>query len=187
MMRQRILLAVPLVLPLAAGLALGGCERERRELSVPASATNRTTVVRQVSLQPGLPSQRPERPLKGPYQENAPGIAEGQRLFSWYNCSGCHSHGGGGMGPPLMDRRWIYGSEPQNIYDTIVEGRPNGMPSFGGRIPSYQIWQLVAYVRSLSGLVPKNATPARSDEMQAREKPSERDQHPISAPAEHAG
>ena len=31
------------------------------------------------------------------------------------------------------------------------------MPSFRGKIPDDQIWQLVAYVRSLSGHAPKDA------------------------------
>ena len=168
---------------LVVAVLLAGCERERREMSVPPAATNRSTAVQQVSLEPGAPT--PKRPLKDPYQENAVGISEGQRLFNWYNCSGCHANGGGGMGPALMDAQWIYGSEPQNIYDTIVEGRPNGMPAFGGRVPSYQVWQLVAFVRSLPALAPKNATPARNDHMQAREKPSEKDQHPLGAAAEH--
>ena len=90
---------------------------------------------------------------------------EGKRLFAWFNCVGCHAHGGGGMGPPLIDERWIYGSAPENIYSTIVEGRPNGMPSFRGKIPDYQVWQLVAYVRALGGLAPKDAAPGRNDEM----------------------
>ena len=34
-----------------------------------------------------------------------------------------------------MDREWIYGGQPANIFATIVEGRPNGMPSWRGRIP----------------------------------------------------
>jgi mono/diheme cytochrome c family protein len=55
-----------------------------------------------------------------------------------------------------MDNNWVYGSEPANIYATIVDGRPNGMPSWRGRIPDYQVWELVAYVRALSGLVPKD-------------------------------
>ena len=25
--------------------------------------------------------------------------------------------------------------EPANLFDTIVKGRPNGMPTWGGRIP----------------------------------------------------
>ena len=106
------------------------------------------------------------------YQENAYAISEGQRLFSWYNCAGCHFHGGGGIGPPLMDDLWIYGSEPQNIHATIIQGRPNGMPAFGGRIPDYQVWQLAAYVRSLSGLTPKDAVPARSDHMSNESPPT---------------
>ena len=67
-----------------------------------------------------------------------------------------------------MDDEWIYGSEPENIFETIVEGRPNGMPSFRGKIPTDQVWQLVAYVRSMSGLLPKDVAPGRNDDMQVR-------------------
>ena len=73
------------------------------------------------------------------------------------------------MGPPLMDDRWIYGSDPANIFATIVQGRPNGMPTFGSKIPRYQIWQLTSYVRSMSGLVPMDVAPNRGDTMHARE------------------
>jgi cytochrome c oxidase cbb3-type subunit 3 len=72
------------------------------------------------------------------------------------------------MGPALMDDYWIYGSEPQNIFATIVQGRPNGMPSFRNRIPEYQVWELAAYVRSLSGLLPKDVAPNRTDEMNVK-------------------
>jgi cytochrome c oxidase cbb3-type subunit 3 len=64
-----------------------------------------------------------------------------------------------------MDDQWIYGSEPENIFASIVEGRPNGMPSFRGKIPALQVWQLTAYVRSLGGLVPQDAASAWSDHM----------------------
>ncbi len=63
------------------------------------------------------------------------------------------------MGAALMDDKWIYGHEPHAIYATIVEGRPNGMPAFGGRIPDDQVWQLVAYVRSMSGQLRKDVAP----------------------------
>jgi len=98
-------------------------------------------------------------------------VSEGKRLFSQYNCSGCHANGGGGIGPPLMDQGWIYGSEPANIFATIMQGRPNGMPSFRNRIPEYQGWEIVAYVRSLSGQLPSDVAPARGDD--AYFKPSE--------------
>src|SRR5207237_1085055 len=59
------------------------------------------------------------------YEENAYAVSEGKRLYENFNCVGCHSHGGGGIGPPLMDNDWIYGAEPANIFSTIMEGRPN--------------------------------------------------------------
>jgi cytochrome c oxidase cbb3-type subunit 3 len=37
------------------------------------------------------------------------------------------------------------------------------MPTWGGRIPEYQIWQIVAYVRSMNGEQPTSATPVRPD------------------------
>jgi cytochrome c oxidase cbb3-type subunit 3 len=95
------------------------------------------------------------------------------------NCSGCHSHGGGGIGPPLTDDDWIYGSDPQNIFATITEGRPNGMPSFRGRIPSQQIWELTAYVRALGGLQGKAIRTTRDDHMMYKESEQARDKgHP---------
>ena len=69
------------------------------------------------------------------------------------------------MGPPLMDDKWIYGYEGANIYQTIVEGRPNGMPAFRNKIPDAQVWMLVAYVQSMSGNAPMDALPGRSDHM----------------------
>ncbi|MFL6516095.1 MAG: c-type cytochrome [Chthoniobacterales bacterium] len=110
--------------------------------------------------------------VKNGYEENAYATAEGQRLFTAFNCVGCHAHGGGGMGPALMDNKWIYGSEPQQIFSTIVEGRPNGMPSFQGKIPDYQVWQLVAFVRSVGGLGTSGASPGRSDELNGPTPPS---------------
>jgi cytochrome c oxidase cbb3-type subunit 3 len=87
--------------------------------------------------------------MKNPYEGNSYAVAEGQRLFEWYNCAGCHFRGGGGIGPALMDDVWIYGKDPANLYETIVEGRPNGMPAWGGKIPEYQVWQIITYVESL--------------------------------------
>lgn len=135
------------ILLLALALVLGGCEREQRQLRVPPA---------------GAASFQPERTR---YDENAYAIGQGKLLFRWFNCAGCHAHGGGGMGPALMDDQWRYGKEPQSIYTTIMEGRPNGMPAFRGRISEQQVWQLVAYVRSMSGLVAMDAAPGRSDSL----------------------
>ncbi len=89
-------------------------------------------------------------PQAAAYYDNADAVNAGKRLFNQFNCSGCHSNGGGGMGPSLMDDEWIYGGRLEQIHQTIVDGRPNGMPAWGGKIPDPQIWQIAAYVRSMS-------------------------------------
>lgn len=99
------------------------------------------------------------------YEGNAYAVSQGQRWFRWYNCSGCHGNGGGNFGPPLMDDKWLYGSAPAQIAASILQGRPNGMPSFAGRIPDDQVWQIVAYVRSMSGQVRKDVAPGRTDSL----------------------
>ncbi|HYE34089.1 c-type cytochrome [Methylocaldum sp.] len=119
--------------PIAVLLLLIGCEREERRFREPPPAASAIESIRLSDLQPGTPTPVPA--IANPYEANAYALAEGKRLFSWYNCVGCHFHGGGGIGPPLMDDEWIYGGEPQNIFATIIQGRPNGMPAFGGSIP----------------------------------------------------
>ena len=151
---------------LLLGLLLPGCEREtRRFREIPPTATA-DPLVRQSPLQPG-PTVR-QINLRSEYERNAYAVSEGKRLYEQFNCVGCHAQGGGAIGPALMDEEWIYGSEPENIYSTIVQGRPNGMPAFGGRIGTTQVWQLAAYVRSLSGWIRKDVAPGRDDGMQVK-------------------
>ncbi|HEX6558665.1 MAG TPA: c-type cytochrome [Longimicrobiales bacterium] len=150
------------MLAIAMLLGAAGCDRETRRFR-DAPPQGGEPAVRLSALQPGVPSPDPD---VSPYTENnAYAINEGKLLYEAFNCVGCHAHGGGGMGPALMDDRWIYGSDPENIYRTIMEGRPNGMPSFRGRIPPDRVWWIVSYVRSLSGLTPKLARTNRDDHM----------------------
>jgi cytochrome c oxidase cbb3-type subunit III len=144
---------------------LSSCKREERGFRVEPPAASRINSVSLSELRPG--ESQPPAPVKNEYEENAYAMNEGKRLYEWFNCVGCHAHGGGGMGPPLMDDKWLYGSQPEQVFSTIVQGRPNGMPSFRGKIPDYQVWQLAAYVRSMSGQVPSDAAPGRSDDMNA--------------------
>jgi cytochrome c oxidase cbb3-type subunit 3 len=148
-------------------VAILSCHRERRDLTPTAADSQRPNPLRVSGLQPG-PKQLAATAINNPYEGNAYAISQGQQLFEQYNCAGCHFHGGGGIGPPLMDAEWIYGSSPANIFTTISEGRPNGMPSYGGHIPVYQIWQLTTYVRAVGGFEPQGAVSPRSDEMMSK-------------------
>jgi cytochrome c oxidase cbb3-type subunit 3 len=119
---------------------------------------------RESQLQPGGAQSEPR--VANPDEGNALAISEGQRLFGVYNCSGCHANGGGAIGPPLIKDQWIYGGEPDNVFDTIVKGRPNGMPAWGGKIPEYQVWQLVTWIRAMNNKEPRAATPERADTLE---------------------
>src|SRR3954454_14443368 len=151
-------------------VAVTACKREERGYRVAPPAADKTQSTSLSDLHPG--GAATPGAVKNDYEENAYATAEGQRLFTAFNCVGCHAHGGGGMGPALMDDKWIYGSQPQQIFATIVEGRPNGMPSFRGKIPDYQVWELVSFVRSVGGLGTSGGSPGRSNEMSGATPPN---------------
>jgi cytochrome c oxidase cbb3-type subunit 3 len=79
--------------------------------------------------------------------------ALGERLFLNY-CAQCHgSDAGGSKGfPDLRDRDWLYGGDPQVIKESISNGRNGIMPAFGAALGDEGVRDVVAYVRSLSGL-----------------------------------
>jgi len=141
-------------------LALGACEREARPTSEHPARVARPDAT-------SMQTHGPRDDQAAFYESNAYAIAQGQRFFRWFNCNGCHANGGGGMGPALMDSEWRYGGRIEEIYQTIEQGRPNGMPAFGDRIAEEQIWQISAYVRSLSGGVDDLAAPSRSDRIRS--------------------
>jgi cytochrome c oxidase cbb3-type subunit III len=89
-------------------------------------------------------------PRAAKYYDNPQAVQIGKALFYSMNCAGCHSNGGGGMGPSLMDSQWIYGGRLEQIRQTIADGRPNGMPSWAARLSDADMWELAAYVRSMS-------------------------------------
>jgi cytochrome c oxidase cbb3-type subunit III len=89
--------------------------------------------------------------IKNPMAGDPDSADRGRQYFDNFNCIGCHApNGGGGMGPSLSNDTWIYGSRPANIYLTIVQGRPNGMPSFGNMLSDQIVWDLVSYVQSIA-------------------------------------
>lgn len=98
------------------------------------------------------PGAAPFGPAKENPLANDPQATErGMRDFVNFNCVGCHApNAGGGMGPSLSDDQWIYGNSPADIFLSIYQGRPNGMPAWGEALPEGTIWELVAYVQSLT-------------------------------------
>jgi cytochrome c oxidase cbb3-type subunit 3 len=147
---------LPAGLLLSALALLPGCRRDARP---PVSTTPpqhserlgaRATSSSAPGVRPGIDASVVVGGMANPYTGRTDAIATGRALFTAMNCSGCHSgYGGGGMGPNLRDSVWLYGSTDADLYSTIAEGRPNGMPAWGSRLPRDQIWQIIAYLRTL--------------------------------------
>ena len=131
-------------------LALTACKRETRDFQGHALQSTR----------------KPQA-----FGDNAYELSQGQRLYLWMNCAGCHSNGGGGMGPPLRDHKWRYGASMGEIVNTIMNGRPNGMPSFRDRITREQAWQIASYVRSMSARTREDILAGRADKPSSVEPP----------------
>ena len=158
--------SLAILLATAVAFMASGCEREARRFDkAPLDPDPRAQADALSDLQVGQPGRGMRAvAAAGHYNEhNAYAVAQGKLFYRWFNCIGCHAQGGGAIGPALMDENWIYGKDPDSVFATIMEGRPNGMPSFRGRIPEEQAWQIVAYVRSMSGITDNDSAPNRSD------------------------
>lgn len=150
-------------IPLLLALVMSAAACEDASRSQPTSAAILPDVVgHAIGPQPGPDAPMPR--IDNPYRDDASAPAEGRRLFTWFNCEGCHGgHAGGGMGPSLRDVEWLYGNEDQDIFNSIAEGRAHGMPAWGTKVPTAQIWKLVAYIQSLdTGREPTPPPPNRS-------------------------
>jgi cytochrome c oxidase cbb3-type subunit 3 len=98
----------------------------------------------------GLVPPRDTIVLRNPFEGNASEMATGAKLYIAYNCIDCHgADGGGAMAPAFVDGRWHFGGSSAEVFESIYQGRPDGMPAWGGLIDRASIWRLVSYVRSL--------------------------------------
>ena len=101
-------------------------------------------------IQPGMVTPPAGLALRNPHEGDPNAVATGAKLFVAYNCLDCHgADGSGAMGPSLADGRWHFGGAPAEVFESIYQGRPEGMPAWGSLISTDQIWLLVSYVRSL--------------------------------------
>jgi cytochrome c oxidase cbb3-type subunit III len=135
--------------PPLAGATAGALQANLPTTSTPAQVHG---TFLDVPINTFIPGAVPAPPQIGnPAESDAAAAERGMMAFNAFNCVGCHmGNGGGGMGPSLSEGNFIYGSEPQDIYLTIVQGRPHGMPAWGTVLPNNVVWDLVAYIRNLS-------------------------------------
>jgi cytochrome c oxidase cbb3-type subunit III len=154
-MTHRLALRAPVVAALA--ILVAACGGDGASGLLPAAAADaRRPMLRTSELQAGGPTE--DVAARNPYAGDQIAIAEGRELYEGMNCAGCHGPaGGGGIGPPFADQDWIYGEDPENVVESILQGRPNGMPSFAGRLPSESAWKIAAYVEVIAAEGAKKA------------------------------
>jgi len=84
-----------------------------------------------------------------PAHEGSGEGSRGEKLFATY-CQGCHGPGAkGDIGPDLTDDEWRYGGSDDDIFTTISNGRPGGMPSWKNTLSKEDIQELIKYIRGL--------------------------------------
>lgn len=73
-------------------------------------------------------------------------------------CASCHGpQGQGGIGPNLTDDNWIHGGKITEIVKVVTNGvGDKGMPPWGPVLTKDELYQVVAYVKSIRGTNPPN-------------------------------
>ncbi len=145
-----------LLLPCVLVCLLSACEGG----STPPSANNLPAPDDVAAVPLGQPAGMTDTVVSAlstanPYADNPQAVSAGKALFIKMNCAGCHAYTAkGNMGPDLTDTYWRYGGLPIQIYKSIHDGRPQGMPAWGAALPPQEIWKLVAYIQSFGGSMP---------------------------------
>src|SRR6266545_2445022 len=77
-------------------------------------------------------------------------VVEGRKIYLTYGCVGCHGvNGGGGMGKPILDDEWVFGSDDATLFKLIRGEIPKQtMPNVIGKVlTDEQIRKVLVYVR----------------------------------------
>jgi cytochrome c oxidase cbb3-type subunit 3 len=143
-------------IPLAGlliGLALAGCQRAPIPGDPATVAPPGRGPASAIPLGAGPGEVRTgTTAIANPFEGDAAAAHEGRALFGAMNCVYCHGANGSGlMGPPLNGPGWRYGGSPAQLYNSVHDGRPQGMPSFRNSLPPQAMWKLVAYLETLGG------------------------------------
>src|ERR1700712_5692321 len=70
-----------------------------------------------------------------PFAKSGEAVVDGRKIYLKMGCAGCHGMGGGGgMGKPLTDDEWKFGSDDQTLFKLVRGEIPNQtMPNAIGK------------------------------------------------------
>ena len=96
-------------------------------------------------------------PAANPLAGNADAIRFGTGLFR-ARCADCHGMDARGVRSPDLTQVWASGRTDDGLFKTIKNGVPGTeMPAVGARMFDNEIWQILAYLRTLAAPAPTDA------------------------------
>ncbi len=120
----------------------------------------------------GTPQQTAEKAekgsLKNPHTDPKSVAEEGKKIYMAAGCNGCHGGtGGGGMGPPLTNPIWVYGSDDDTLFRLVALGSDGltkqgysrkGSENVVGPMPAQgtivksddDLWKIIAWIRTIN-------------------------------------
>ena len=99
------------------------------------------------------PSAAQDLPAKNPVEGDPAAIRAGMGLFRG-RCADCHGMDARGVRGPDITQVWASGRTDVGLFKTIRAGVPGTEMPANPRIADYEMWQLLAYLRTLAAPAP---------------------------------
>jgi len=99
-------------------------------------------------------------PAKNPFDGNADAIRAGMGVFR-SRCADCHGVDARGVRSPDLTQVWTSGRTDDGLFRTVKHGVPNTEMVANPRMLDHEIWQVLAYLRTLAA--PASTDPPRGD------------------------
>jgi putative heme-binding domain-containing protein len=99
------------------------------------------------------------RPTANPLEGNAQAVSTGGAMFRT-RCAGCHGPDARGYLAPDLTGYWAAGGADDRMFDTVRRGvaGTDMPPADPSRVPDREIWQVLAYLRTLAAVPSVPAT-----------------------------
>jgi len=159
--KLKILLAAVVILMVEGSLLPQGKKNEPQSASASSSQAAPASAPHQYVVSPE------DAAKKNPVGFTEASAARGKKLFKT-QCALCHGEKGDGKGdlakemkltlPDFTQPNSLSKRTDGGLFAIVATGK-EPMPGEKGRMPEPQVWDLVNYLRALSGKVPSKATP----------------------------
>jgi putative heme-binding domain-containing protein len=118
-----------------------------------------TVAIAHTAAQDRRPASSEARPAKNPLDGNTLAISNGAAMFRT-RCAGCHGPDARGYLGPDLTGYWFAGGTDDRMFDVVRRGVPGTEmpPADPQRVLDKEIWQVLAYVRTLGAVPPAAPT-----------------------------